>query len=100
MMSIEYIASINEVDYQAFRMIVTTTLPTDYDMWLRVRERGKLRAQRERGAKVIEIELSPMEFGVYFRAAKRPDFSIVGLDRCAREKAEFQLREASLGRTA
>jgi hypothetical protein len=38
-MGIEYIA---EDDYKAFKILVTTTLPRDFEMWLRVRERGKL----------------------------------------------------------
>jgi len=47
-MAIEYIAFIAEEDYGAFKILGTTTLPRDYTMWLRVRERGKLRAIRER----------------------------------------------------
>jgi hypothetical protein len=56
----------------------------------RVRERGKLRALTERGASVSEIEVSPMEFAAYCKGLKRPDFSIVSLDRYAREKAIAQ----------
>jgi hypothetical protein len=47
-MAIEYIAFIAEEDYWAFKILVTTTLPRDYSMWLRVRERGKVRAIEER----------------------------------------------------
>ena len=43
-MSIEYIASISEAEYKMFRIVMTTELPDDYQMWLRVRERGKLTA--------------------------------------------------------
>jgi hypothetical protein len=89
MMSVEYIASIAETDYAMFRMIITTALPNDYEMWLRVRERGKVRAKTERRAKVAEIEVTPMEFGRYCWTLKRPDFSIAGLDRYAREKANI-----------
>jgi hypothetical protein len=49
-MSVEYIAWLAEDDYEAFKMIMTTSLPSDYEMWLRVRERGKSRAFNERGA--------------------------------------------------
>jgi hypothetical protein len=89
-MSVEYIASIAEADYPAFRMIITTPLPDDYGMWLRVRDRGKLRSRQERGASVAEVEITPMEFGVYCKSLRRPDFSIAGLDRCARDKASAQ----------
>ena len=44
-MSIEYIASIAEADYKLFRIIITTDIPRDYETWLRVRERGKLRVR-------------------------------------------------------
>lgn len=94
-MSVEYIASIAETDYPAFRMIITTTLPNDYEMWLRVRDRGKFRAKTERGATVTEVEVTPMEFGRYCKMFRRPDFSIAGLDRYAREKGIVRLREAS-----
>ena len=47
-MGIEYIAAIAEEDYEAFKIIVTTTLPCDYEMWLRVRERGRVRALEQR----------------------------------------------------
>ena len=99
-MSIEYIAFITETDYPAFKIIITTPLPDDYEMWLRVRDRGKHRVQTERRASVTEIEVSPMEFGVYCKELKRPDFSIAGLDRCAREKAISQHRDASLRRAS
>lgn len=86
-MTIEYIAAINEDDYKTFKMIVTTELPSDFAMWLRVREKGKLRAFKERGVTFDEVEVSPIEFGVYCKALRRPDFSIVSLDQCARAKA-------------
>jgi hypothetical protein len=95
-MTVEYIASIAEADYPAFKIIITTTLPNDYEMWLRVRDRGKVRAKTERGAMVTEIEVTPFEFGVYSKALKRPDFSIAGLDRYARKKAISQSSETSL----
>jgi hypothetical protein len=90
MMNVEYIASIAETDYPAFRMIITTTLPNDYQMWLCVRERGKFRAKAERQAEIAEVEVTPMEFGRYCKTLRRPDFSIAGLDRYAREKANFR----------
>jgi hypothetical protein len=39
-MAVEYIAFIAEEDYQVFWILVTTPLPREYGMWLRVRERG------------------------------------------------------------
>jgi hypothetical protein len=89
-MGIEYISVIAEGDYKAFKILVTTTLPRNFEMWLRVRERGKLRAVRERAAIITEVELSPQEFGAYCKGLKRPDFSIAALDRCARQKAIAQ----------
>jgi hypothetical protein len=35
-MGIEYIAGIAEDDYRAFQILVSTTLPREYEMWLRV----------------------------------------------------------------
>jgi hypothetical protein len=95
-MAIEYIAVITEEDYKAFKILITTTLPRDYEMWLRVRERGKLRAVRERGAVLAEVEVSPEEFGAYRKRLKRPDFSIAALDLCAREKAIGPGREPAV----
>ena len=89
-MGIEYIAVIAEDDYHAFKILVSTTLPREYEMWLRVRERGKLRAIRERAAVLVEVDVCPEEFGAYCKGLKRPDFSITTLDRCAREKAMAQ----------
>jgi hypothetical protein len=89
-MSIEYIASITESDYKMFRIIMTTELPDDYQMWLRVRERGKLTALTERRASVAEIEVSLMEFAAYCKGLKNPNFSIGALDQCARKKAIAQ----------
>jgi hypothetical protein len=86
-MDVEYIAAISEDDYETFKAVVTTELPRDYEMWLRVRERGKLRALNEGVANVIEVEVTPGEFDAYCRRLKRPDFSIASLDLCALEKA-------------
>jgi hypothetical protein len=86
-MRIEYIAAIAEEDYQTFKAMLTTTLPDDYEMWLRVRERGSVRALEERAAVLTEVEISPEEFRDYCKGLRRPDFSIAALDRCAREKA-------------
>jgi hypothetical protein len=92
-MGTEYVAVITEHHYYAFKILVTTTLPRDYEMWLRVRERGKLRAIRERSAVLVEVEISPLEFGAYCKGLKKPDFSLSALDQCAREKAIEQGRE-------
>jgi hypothetical protein len=89
-MGIEYIAAIAEDDYETFKTILTTTLPGDYEMWLRVRERGRLRTIDERAAIITEVEISPEEFSAYCAVQQRPDFSIATLDRCAREKAIAQ----------
>jgi hypothetical protein len=78
-MGIEYIAVIAEDDYRAFKILVSTTLPREYEMWLRVRERGKLRAIRERGSVLVEVEVRPEELGAYCKGVKRPDFSITAL---------------------
>jgi hypothetical protein len=95
-MAIEYIAFIAEGDYRVFRILVTTPLPREYGMWLRVRERGKLRAIEERAADVIEVQISPQEFAVYCKGLKRTDFSIAALDRCAHEKGLIQYRGAAV----
>ena len=86
-MSIEYIASISEAEYKMFRIVMTTELPDDYQMWLRVRERGKLTALTEHGTSVTEIEVSLVEFAAYAKGLKNPNFSIGALDQCARRKA-------------
>jgi hypothetical protein len=91
-MGVEYIAVIAEEDYHAFSILVSTPLPREYDMWLRVRERGRLRAIQERGADFIEVEVRPEEFGAYCKSLKKPDFSITALDRCAHAKAIGQSR--------
>ena len=88
-MCIEYIAGVKEDDYKTFKMIISTELPDDYRMWLRVREKGKLRAFKERGVTFDEVEVSPIEFGTYCKALRKPDFSIASLDRCARAKVFF-----------
>jgi hypothetical protein len=95
-MGIEYIAVVAEGDYFAFKILVSTTLPRDYEMWLRVRERGKLRAMRERGAVLVDVEISPEEFGAYCKGLRRPDFSMTALDRCARDKGIEQGRGPAL----
>jgi hypothetical protein len=94
-MSIEYIASIAETDYKMFRILITTPLPDDYETWLLVRERGKLRALTEHGATVTEIGVSLMEFAAYCKGLKKPNFSIGTLDQYAREKATAQARGPS-----
>jgi hypothetical protein len=99
-MAIEFIAFIGEEDYRAFRILVTTPLPRDYGMWLRVRERGKLRAIDERAADVLEVQISPEEFAVYCKGLRRIDFSITALDLCAHEKGLTQGRRAGALSTA
>jgi hypothetical protein len=89
---VEYMAAVTEADYHAFKLLVSTTLPREYDMWLRVRERGKSRAIRERDALVVEVEVRPEEFGAYCKSLKRRDFSITALDRCAGQKGTAQDR--------
>jgi hypothetical protein len=96
-MSIEYIASIAQADYKMFRILVTTPLPDDYETWLLVRERGKLRALTGGAATVTEIEVSLMEFAAYCKALKNPNFSIGTLDQCARDKAMAQARVVPQG---
>jgi hypothetical protein len=86
----EYIAFIAEDHYETFKGILSTTLPRDYGMWLRVRERGKDRAFKGRAAIPFEVEVFPKEFGAYCTSLNKPDFSIAALDRCAREKAIAQ----------
>ena len=86
-MSIEYCAAIAEEDYDTFRTLLTTSLPNEYDMWVRVRARGKARAFRERSVVIDEIDISPQEFSSFCNRMKNSDFSIAALDRCAREKA-------------
>ena len=83
-MGVEYVAVIAEEDYHAFKILVSTPLPREYNMWLCVRERGKLRAMLERDAVTVEVQVYPEEFGAYCKGLKRPDFSITALDRCAR----------------
>ena len=91
-MAAEYFAIIAEEHYTAFQVLVSTPLPRDYDMWMRVRDRGKLRAMRERAAAVVEIALTPEEFAEYCKRQARRDLSIVALDGCAREKGFAQSR--------
>ena len=86
-MAIEYIAAIAEENYEAFKTMVTTTLPDDYGMWLRVRERGRVRALEQRAVVLTEVRIYPEEFHAYCLGLGKPDFSIAALDRCAREKS-------------
>jgi hypothetical protein len=51
---VEYMAYIEEDDYEAFRGILGGWLPAEYEMWLRVRDRGRLRLLTD-GAAVEEI---------------------------------------------
>jgi hypothetical protein len=95
-MGIEYIAVIREEEYHAFKILVSTMLPREYEMWLRVRERGKLRGMRERDAVFVEVEVRPQEFGAHCKGLKRPDFSITALDRCARQKGIAEGRKAAI----
>ena len=91
-MGVEDIAVIAEEDYHAFKILVSTTLPREYDMWLRVRERGKLRIVWERRADIVEVQVRPEEFGAYCKDLKKRDFSITALDQCARAKATAHRR--------
>jgi hypothetical protein len=91
-MAVAYIAFIAEEDYRAFRILVTTPLPREYGMWLRVRERGKVRAIDERASHVLEVQVSPEEFAAYCKGLRRMDFSIAALDGCAHEKGLTQGR--------
>src|SRR3974377_53590 len=93
-MGVEYIAVIAEEDYHAFKILVSTPLPREYEMWLRVRERGKLRGMQERDAVFVEVEMRPEEFGEYCKGLRRPDFSSTALDRCARAKGIAEGRAA------
>ena len=94
-MGVEYVAVIAEEDYHAFKILVSTPLPREYDMWLRVRERGKLRAIEERDAAVVEVQVRPEEFGAYCKRLRRPDFSITALDRCGGAKGIAEGRRPS-----
>ena len=91
-MADEYIAYIADEHYRAFRILVTTPLPREYGMWLRVRERGKVRAIGERASHVLEVQVSPEEFAAYCKGLRRMDFSIAALDGCAHEKGLTQGR--------
>ena len=85
-MAVEYIAHIEEDDYEAFRGILGTWLPAEYEMWLRVRDRGRLRLLTD-GTAVEEIAVFPDEFVAFCNKSRHSDFSIYWLDRFAREKA-------------
>jgi hypothetical protein len=89
-MDIEYIAAIPEHHYKGFKIIMSTTLPADYVLWLRVRERAKQRAFSQIGMTPTEIPISPLEFARYCERLKKRDFSIATLDACARAKGMAQ----------
>jgi hypothetical protein len=84
--AVEYIAHIEEDDYEAFRGILGAWLPGEYQMWLRVRDRGRLRLLTD-GIAVEEITVFPDEFIAFCNKSKRSDLGIYWLDSFAREKA-------------
>ena len=86
-MAVEYTAWIAEEDYDAFREMLMPIMPNSYELWLRVRERGKRRVFEERAAMLEEIEVYPEEFRAFCARRSRADLSIYGLDLFAREKA-------------
>ena len=86
-MAVEYLAKIAEEDYEAFKALMGNLLPAEYEMWLRVRARGRLRASEEGLVTVKEIEVHPDEFKTFCGEMARPDFGIYRLDMFAREKA-------------
>ena len=86
-MAVEYTAWIAEEDYDAFRKMLVPIMPDSYELWLRVRDRGKRRAFEERAAILEEIEVYPEEFKAFCARRARAEFSIYGLDLFAREKA-------------
>jgi hypothetical protein len=96
-MATEYFAFITKEDCGALQILVSTPLPRDYDMWIRVRDRGKLRAMSQCAAAIIEIEITPEEFDAYCKRQVRRDFSIAALDACAREKGRT-FRSTATGR--
>jgi hypothetical protein len=85
--SIEYIAAVRVDDYEAFKLLMTIGLPSEHEMWLRVKERGNLRAFKEGGAICTEVEVSRNEFNAYCPALKRPDRTIGKAAREAEEEA-------------
>jgi hypothetical protein len=86
-MAVEYTAWIAEEDYEEFKRMLAPMLPDSYDMWIRVREKGKRRAFEERAAIFEEIEVYPDEFEAFCERRGRPEYNIYGLDLFAREKA-------------
>jgi len=86
-MAVEYSAWIAEEDYEAFRTMLAPIMPTSYELWLRVRERGKRRAFEDRDAILEEVEIHPDEFKEFCTSRTRAEYSIYGLDLFAREKA-------------
>ncbi len=93
-MAVEYLAKIAEEDYEAFRVLIGDFQPAEYEMWLRVRARGRLRASKEGLVTVKEIEVHPDEFKASCGDMARPDFSIYRLDMFAREKARATPKSA------
>jgi hypothetical protein len=87
-MAVQYIAHIDEADYEAFRKMLGAWLPAEYDMWLRVRDRGRLRLLNDETI-VEDIPVYPDEFKAFCEESKRSDFSIYRLDSFAREKARY-----------
>ena len=86
-MAVVYLAAIAEEDYEAFKALMGNLLPAEYEMWLRVRARGRLRASEEGLVKVKEIEVHPDEFKTFCDKMEGIDFGIYRLDMFAREKA-------------
>jgi hypothetical protein len=85
-MALEYAAWIAEKDYETFKRMLVPIMPESYELWLRVRERGKRRAFEERATIFEDIAVSPEEFMTFCERRVRPEFNIYGLDLFAREK--------------
>jgi hypothetical protein len=85
-MAVEFIAWIAPEDYEEFRTMLSPIMPDSYEMWLRVRDRGKRRAFEEHATIFEEIEVYPEEFQAFCQRRARAEFSIYGLDLFAREK--------------
>jgi hypothetical protein len=94
-MAMEYTAWIAEEDYEAFRKMLAPIMPASYELWVRVRERGKRRAFEERAAMLEEVEIYPDEFKAFCARRARAEYSIYGLDLFAREKAYSERRAKS-----
>jgi hypothetical protein len=91
-MAVEYAAWIAERDYEAFKEMLAPIMPDSYELWLRVRERGRRRAFEESSVTFEEVEVSPDEFRTFCTRRTRPEFNIYGLDLYAREKAFAERR--------